>query len=157
MTRLRSFSSAVFQSTHSVGSGTRVARWRLLKSAFQSTHSVGSGTNMLKNVYQHIMISIHPLRGEWDALPFWKRKKEWLFQSTHSVGSGTSHKRLRRICYRYFNPPTPWGVGPSMLSARLSRRRNFNPPTPWGVGRNIYVLGLDFLCISIHPLRGEWD
>ena len=66
---------------------------------------------MLKNVYQHIMISIHPLRGEWDALPFWKRKKEWLFQSTHSVGSGTQYLCLGFGLFVHFNPPTPWGVG----------------------------------------------
>ena len=77
-----------------------------------------------------------------------------------------------------FNPPTPWGVGhtPLTFSAISS---DFNPPTPWGVGRIINPLprqqkkfqsthsvgsgtqalphGFALAVISIHPLRGEWD
>ena len=35
---------------------------------------------------------------------------------------------------QYFNPPTPWGVGPG-VSLVTSQFSDFNPPTPWGVGQ----------------------
>ena len=58
------------------------------------------------------------------------------------------------VCY--FNPPTPWGVGRKTASLRQGLC-NFNPPTPWGVGRKRGLNADITLCISIHPLRGEWD
>ena len=56
-----------FQSTHSVGSGT--CRYYVLfyTCVFQSTHSVGSGTNAYLKSKGFTRISIHPLRGEWDS------------------------------------------------------------------------------------------
>ncbi len=132
--RQSAFAKLPFQSTHSVGSGTTCAKRPSPICVFQSTHSVGSGTagdgipgfrflyfnpptpwgvgryaikssDIPKTISIHPLrgewdtfnshfpgasiISIHPLRGEWD---FWLRKNDWE--------------------NRYFNPPTPWGVGP---------------------------------------------
>ena len=78
-----------FQSTHSVGSGTRPVTRHGGLPTFQSTHSVGSGTLAAQAATRAAAISIHPLRGEWD---FWEVR--------------------RRYAAVYFNPPTPWGVGP---------------------------------------------
>ena len=79
-----------------------------------------------------------------------------LFQSTHSVGSGTVFFRLLDLLSNYFNPPTPWGVG---LNHRTDNAPglHFNPPTPWGVGQSKNGSPHPLTSISIHPLRGEWD
>ena len=114
-----------------------------------------------------IIISIHPLRGEWDLAPAVEMPPAFSFQSTHSVGSGTrliinipprhifqsthsvgsgTQPYSCSMSDRHFNPPTPWGVG-QLGSARLGRCMHFNPPTPWGVGRHDdeFVLGgIDF-------------
>ena len=55
-----------FQSTHSVGSGTTPSKRSKKSVQFQSTHSVGSGTPARICATFIIVISIHPLRGEWD-------------------------------------------------------------------------------------------
>ena len=79
----------VFQSTHSVGSGTDLLDIKQAQAQFQSTHSVGSGTRRYSALLITPSISIHPLRGEWDQLQRFAASKNFLFQSTHSVGSGT--------------------------------------------------------------------
>ena len=79
----------------------------------------------------------------------------------------------------YFNPPTPWGVGPCgirrfnnniFISIHPPRGGwdqqlvhpyfagvHFNPPTPWGVGRCTNIKQGPTARISIHPPRGGWD
>ena len=109
--RHSAFAKLRFQSTHSVGSGTAIAGNRMADMQFQSTHSVGSGTGEPSTNAVGKMISIHPLRGEWDV---------------------------------------PYGL----FAAQVT---DFNPPTPWGVGPSVHLLFTPFLQISIHPLRGEWD
>ena len=58
---------SIFQSTHSVGSGTYNSSSGDGRSLFQSTHSVGSGTAHVSVWLCGRAISIHPLRGEWDV------------------------------------------------------------------------------------------
>ncbi len=76
-------------------------------------------------------ISIHPPLAGWDS------------------PSGNSPEDCR-----YFNPPTPCGVG---LHLRCSLRFgfHFNPPTPCGVGR-LHGQRISYRTIfqSTHPLRG---
>ena len=144
-----------FQSTHSVGSGTRACysskrdghfnpptpwgvglpeaiQTRRLR-AFQSTHSVGSGTQCINDSRAESEISIHPLRGEWDS--------SGLFSTAITFN---------------FNPPTPWGVG------RRSKRmfvsvKVFQSTHSVGSGTVSFVGYTPISLISIHPLRGEWD
>ena len=80
-----------------------------------------------------MLISIHPLRGEWDCV-----------------------RGLFPCRFVNFNPPTPWGVGHTRWLFALSGT-NFNPPTPWGVGPLASRASKTDWIISIHPLRGEWD
>ena len=79
-------------------------------------------------------ISIHPLRGEWDWHGVWKTTYRSRFQSTHSVGSGT-YKKIS-----YDNLPE--------ISIHPLRGE-------WDGVKNNTAVG--YLAISIHPLRGEWD
>ena len=62
-------------------------------------------------IRQRIEISIHPPRVGWDQ-------------------SRSSRARTRR----YFNPPTPCGVG-RRVDNKQRGKQYFNPPTPCGVGR----------------------
>ena len=125
--------TAPFQSTHSVGSGTAPAQGFSRRGGI-SIHPLRGEWDRERSrasaFYRYI--SIHPLRGEWDV-----KKRDiadkMAFQSTHSVGSGTKHVvskvvapeisihplrgewdrgQFKPLCgLRYFNPPTPWGVG----------------------------------------------
>ena len=80
-----------------------------------------------------MIISIHPPRGGWDPI--------------------ASSPRFFAL---YFNPPTPWGVGPgSAILADAFQPISIHPPRG----------GWDPKCqdrryrhaISIHPPRGGWD
>ena len=169
-----------FQSTHSVGSGTCTRQQPSLLVLISIHPLRGEWDNKARNrQFAYVVISIHPLRGEWDIsrqfhflnlLSFQSTHSVGsgtlivlqivleivLFQSTHSVGSGTTKSYLQTMTKSHFNPPTPWGVGQSgLLSTAITF--NFNPPTPWGVGLDFVHVNLACICISIHPLRGEWD
>ena len=125
-----------FQSTHPVRGGTN-HRGQIKRSGlFQSTHPVRGGTPSASLVTAARSISIHPPRAGWD---------EGRAQSA--------------LLSRYFNPPTPCGVGPgeglapplaiSFQSTHPVRGGTpragwrsypvgyFNPPTPCGVGLTI--------------------
>ena len=102
---------SVFQSTHSVWSGTMESKWKPSLIIFQSTHSVWSGTALTSDQKKAIIISIHPLRVEWDCIGLTRKSSgknfnpptpcgvgqktdkeygdDFIFQSTHSVWSGT--------------------------------------------------------------------
>ena len=108
--------SAIFQSTHSVGSGTVFSRPRRPKARFQSTHSVGSGTGAETKITLNDAISIHPLRGEWDVNV-----------SCHSCTS------------QNFNPPTPWGVGPMRMQC-IAPSRPFQSTHSVGSGTKMCAL-----------------
>ena len=144
---------------------------------FQSTHSVGSGTGCPALNVSISIISIHPLRGEWDlptvasgvAMPIsihplrgeWDLSiRRYLFVFRISIHPLREEwDRLSIVSTRAhlnFNPPTPWGVGHKLLKLRVTGAY-FNPPTPWGVGQFGVASLTDLAPISIHPLRGEWD
>ena len=58
---------------------------------------------------------------------------------------------------KYFNPPTPCGVGPYIVH-EASMARNFNPPTPCGVGLGcFFTQSHSFVFQSTHPVRGGTD
>ena len=125
----------------------------------------------------HLIISIHPPRGGWDA-GLWSRSlPTFHFNPPTPWGVGL------RISWTYgsfnhFNPPTPWGVG-RWPQRPWFRCPYFNPPTPWGVGQewaDLLHLHATFQSthpvgggtvpvyqhyakqpISIHPPRGGWD
>ena len=61
----------------------------ILPLTFQSTHPVRGGTQTNHQKYKNTAISIHPPRAGWDPAGI----------------------QIRRIT-KYFNPPTPCGVGP---------------------------------------------
>ena len=79
------------------------------------------------------MISILPLRGEWDD-----RVQESAAEQAN------------------FNPPTPWGVGP-LDCLTMQTIKEFQSSHSVGSGTSftsrVYIFG----DISILPLRGEWD
>ncbi len=107
----------------------RPLRTRLL---FQSSHSVGSGTTEFRNLQQSRQISILPLRGEWDHAG----RQNVGFPGISILPLRGEWDLLRPpTCQRtvHFNPPTPWGVGPPLSMGRTPSWY-FNPPTPWGVG-----------------------
>ena len=103
-----------------------------------------------------IIISIHALRGESDAL-----------QSN------------ARRCNYYFNPRPPWGERPRLGERKLNLLAfqstpsvgrategrcsghfgdlHFNPRPPWGERRSGDVGAVIYDGISIHALRGESD
>ena len=78
---------------------------------FQSTHPLRGGTGSIQLVGGFLSISIHPPLAGWDDVA----------EPTIQPGE-------------YFNPPTPCGVGRSIV-VNLYNHGNFNPPTPCGVGR----------------------
>ena len=82
------------------GVGRNNKRSALYHGRFQSTHSVGSGTCVVVISFADTEISIHPLRGEWDA-------------------GCMSHPAF----LSNFNPPTPWGVGRGRKHLRYCQGR----------------------------------
>ena len=79
------------------------------------------------------------------------------FQSTHPARGGTDEGRRQRQGTRYFNPPTPRGVGRSSATSPSRTTPHFNPPTPRGVGHRLGVPLIEEVTISIHPPREGWD
>ena len=146
--------------------------------SFQSTHSVGSGTKVLGISKSTASISIHPLRGEWDKKAIEADGTELI--SIHPL-RGEWDAPINVISSPYFtnfNPPTPWGVG-RVLDSVQKRLNRFQSTHSVGSG-TVYVYILPYkdkfqsthsvgsgtlTClstyeikpISIHPLRGEWD
>ena len=100
-------------------------------------------------------ISILPLRGEWDD-----QQRQHPCSIVISIlplrGEWDSRRYWSIACLYHFNPPTPWGVGRP-------------DPDPIEPVRHISILPLRGewdaiptvdgyrLLISILPLRGEWD
>ncbi len=78
---------------------------------FQSTHPVRGGTCNFQPMPQPIYISIHPPRTGWDQHSLYNFPRLHKFQSTHPVRGGTLKKSPHTTSQRYFNPPTPYGVG----------------------------------------------
>ena len=99
---------------------------------FQSTHPVWGGTACGLKAYEINLISIHPPRVGWDVVAVACGLKSYI--SIHPPRVGWDHRlKLGFNNGSNFNPPTPCGVGRSMLSPPLCMS-NFNPPTPCGVG-----------------------
>ena len=154
----------------------RVSRAR---SHFNPPTPRGVGRRLALVHLDKLPISIHPPREGWDVRHARLHSSPQIFQSTHPARGGTASFRtiIRRM--RYFNPPTPRGVGPSsstlwvmlfLISIHPPRegwdrrsapsrqyRRDFNPPTPRGVGLHMIIIDDDFFTISIHPPREGWD
>ena len=142
---------------------------------FQSTHPVRGGA-LFSILPTRLFISIHPPRAGWDAMSIMKQRGIDPFQSTHPVRGGTSSQNLVHFFVRYFNPPTPCGVGRPLfhpanspvyfnpptpcgvgLFVVLYKKfySNFNPPTPCGVGPSIVLSALQPPAFqSTHPVRG---
>ena len=115
------------------GVGPKISMMPSRQSAFQSTHPVRGGTCQSASSSVRRAISIHPPRAGWDLL-----------------------RSLILLLWRYFNPPTPCGVGHTNAKTNLAvaefqsthpvrggtltiikrpqGRFYFNPPTPCGVG-----------------------
>ncbi len=101
-----------------------------------------------------------------------------LFQSPHPVWGGTIASTVGASSSRYFNPPTPCGVGLRSVYS-CSIHPDFDPPTPCGVGRafplrvstlfqfqsthpvwggtGVLAVFASAVRISIHPPRVGWD
>ena len=144
-----------FQSTHSVGSGTRHHHPAALIPCISIHPLRGEWDEFLDWLLAWCVISIHPLRGEWDVYLRLDRHKILTFQSTHSVGSGTyciraaaGHssisihplrgewdslsRRERQLFFISIHPLRgEWDLVDVLQSASTT---HFNPPTPWGVG-----------------------
>ena len=149
------FTSLEFQSTHPVRGGTNGKRCTAGKRKFQSTHPVRGGTTFSIASNTGRNISIHPPRAGWDVTP----DREWHrpYISIHPPRAGWDPARLQANTWsRYFNPPTPCGVGQYPERDSVSAV-NFNPPTPCGVGRQEGMLDHPLDLISIHPPRAGWD
>ena len=82
---------------------------------FQSTHPVGGGTRLEEGFYQTGRISIHPPRGGWDI---GETGSEITIQISIHPPRGGVGRPLTSLstAFAYFNPPTPWGVGPCRSS-----------------------------------------
>ena len=133
-TGTRAFYRILFQSTHSVGSGTSASEQPVKVSAISIHPLRGEWDNWCKWSDKPINISIHPLRGEWDVALVFVISSRSRFQSTHSVGSGTH------------NP-----------CAYAARKIDISIHPLRGEWDSATAKDDFILLISIHPLRGEWD
>ena len=147
---------AQFQSTHPARGGTVEAEDLLTAIIFQSTHPARGGTRIPQRAIQRAVISIHPPREGWDC-------------------SGENP----RMDKRYFNPPTPRGVGLRLDVTHLGCALiSIHPPRegwdPCKLGSVVQFYGFQSThparggtqnffrrnavdCISIHPPREGWD
>ena len=166
-----------FQSTHPVRGGTSSMQRMGCTLAFQSTHPVRGGTPRSRRSASRTsgFQSTHPVRG--GTIPPFPAGSGSSFQSTHPVRGGTSAgwpRAIRRnvsihppragwdpvMCFTVntavsrFNPPTPCGVGLSIIKADVILD-SFNPPTPCGVGPALNGQTVaQLLFQSTHPVRG---
>ena len=122
-----------FQSTHPVGGGTLYLYHRGAAEPISIHPPRGGWDGRWRIRWTRISISIHPPRGGWDECRPSQRLRRDPFQSTHPVGGGTRGIGDGFFKMAYFNPPTPWGVGPRSWRPSTTGKY-FNPPTPWGVG-----------------------
>ena len=102
-------------------------------------------------------ISIHPPRMGWDSHVRVHQSAAPQFQSTHPAWGGTAYVLLLAIHKRYFNPPTPHGVGPACpVKSEGAGRISIHPPR---MGWDVRLRKADWkeLNISIHPPRMGWD
>ena len=122
---------------------------------FQSTHSVGSGTKATAHFCDTETISIHPLRGEWDHAAANGDARATHFNPPTPWGVGHC-RQVYTALVSHFNPPTPWGVG---LNLCLDRHKILTFQSTHSVGSGTAAGMIFRRCgkISIHPLRGEWD
>ena len=101
-------------------------------SIFQSTHPAWGGTTGLSLGSVFFCISIHPPRMGWDQI-------------------------LRRCQQTLpdFNPPTPHGVGPSLVTGRSKTKRFQSTHPAWGgTGRDYPLCGDRYRFQSTHPVWG---
>ena len=147
--------SGSFQSTHSMRSGTPTGIRELGPRPFQSTHSMRSGTLYRLCNGIRINISIHPLHAEWDS-------------------SGIPEESM----WKYFNPPTPCGVGHgsrprATACLPFQSTHSMRSGTAGHVIRDVVFqfqsthsmrsgtqhqhISVHVVFISIHPLHAEWD
>ena len=121
---------------------------------------MGSGTYERGVKLPTTVISIHPLRGEWDLVHRVHTRPLQNFNPPTPWGVGRPRQAVfprisaisihplrgewdgRRETYArrgdHFNPPTPWGVGRRVTERKMKKTKDFNPPTPWGVGRGAH-------------------
>ena len=146
----------VFQSTHPVRGGTfKFPQNAATTSRFQSTHPVRGGTvanQLFADIY---IISIHPPRAGWDGI-----------------------RLPPRYSGRYFNPPTPCGVGRpvqnhwrscctfqsthpvrggTVVTMPIASALLFQSTHPVRGGTFPAPLFWRNTSISIHPPRAGWD
>ena len=101
-----------------------------------------------------LRISIHPPRAGWDLEPFVPRHADGRFQSTHPVRGGTAAQYVGETTGRYFNPPTPCGVGrePGGLFQRPRGFQSTHPVRGGTASSSAFVRSYVFQ--STHPVRG---
>ena len=116
---------------------------------------MGGGTHA-QGVCGHLQtISIHPPRGGWDCHAFTSLQP--FIISIHPPRGGWDLNCDWRFTEPfYFNPPTPWGVGPS-LDDGSHGDVGFQSTHPVGGGTSGSSLQGRVGVISIHPPRGGWD
>ena len=98
-----------FQSTHPVWGGTAASGGACTPQPFQSTHPVWGGTKCRAKCAAYQLISIHPPRVGWDM-----------------------ESLLSLVGQQDFNPPTPCGVGPLVLSSWCLCTRFQSTHPVWG-------------------------
>ena len=99
---------------------------------FQSTHSVGSGTESCAMSGLYTLISIHPLRGEWDKIT--DKDVHRIEISIHPLRGEWDPRRIK------------------MANTFTISIHPLRGEWDWRKRQEIASYS-----ISIHPLRGEWD
>ena len=123
---------------------------------FQSTLPARGGTPERPTTPEPVGISIHPPRGGRDTHIVGEGARFEGFQSTLPVGGGTPTP-WQWISDDQFQSTLPVGGGtlaPKLLGEGPS---DFNPPSPWGEGPTCSRRPGIGMLISIHPPRGGRD
>ena len=139
-----------------MGSGTSASALR--SAAFSiSIHPLrGEWDAFAEKLDKNKKISIHPLRGEWDQALCDKAFKK-RFISIHPLrGEWDFTDDWYSKENMDFNPPTPWGVGRSEKIMKINWKQ-FQSTHSVGSGTTEFLKSFGLSDISIHPLRGEWD
>ena len=121
---------------------------------FQSTHPVWGGTCTppIAGIWQ--LISIHPPRVGWDYSQRTLLPMPSISIHPPRVGwDGAAHVRIPELVISIHPPRVGWDAPPVQWACC---RKYFNPPTPCGVGP-YNALRPNPLDISIHPPRVGWD
>ena len=103
-----------------------------------------------------MLISIHALREESDALNGLQILTRIGFQSTLSVRRATSTLYSLFNVWYNFNPRSPWGERHASIISCI-RFTDFNPRSPWGERPTKSKSKVVIIDISIHALREESD